>query len=205
MSSGDTVREPQSHAGHPPGHLLGIAVKLNPEAHKQIHHRTNFLSNVLETHAASPKKETVSHFTPLITSQPPEVVQAKVALAAQLDPTYQPVDFSTWQKVSFRPLNSDADLVSADQAPMVLAENISSFAKHLHELPEVESAQAAEIFPPPFVDPSDDPRSEKQGYLDAAPTGVDVRYAWGFPGGDGEGVNMVDMEQGWDLEHEDLV
>lgn len=49
------------------------------------------------------------------------------------------------------------------------------------------------------------PRNTNQGYLDAAPAGIDARYAWGFPGGDGMGANMVDMEQGWNLNHEDLV
>jgi hypothetical protein len=56
----------------------------------------------------------------------------------------------------------------------------------------------------------DDPRSTNQGYLDAAPDGIDAEYAWprpgglGFNGGDGTGIGFVDMEQGWTLNHEDL-
>ena len=34
--------------------------------------------------------------------------------------------------------------------------------------------------------------------------GIDARYAWGFAGGDGAGIGFVDMEQGWNLNHEDL-
>jgi hypothetical protein len=56
--------------------------------------------------------------------------------------------------------------------------------------------------PPPF-NPSDDPRNPDQHYEDAAPTGIDVRWAWAQA--DGSGVGFVDMEQGWTLNHEDLV
>lgn len=59
--------------------------------------------------------------------------------------------------------------------------------------------------PPPAVNSTDDPRASNQGYLDAAPTGIDARFAWTISGGDGEGIQFVDMEQGWTLNHEDLV
>lgn len=56
---------------------------------------------------------------------------------------------------------------------------------------------------PPPVNPVDDPMSSSQGYLDAAPGGLDARWAWGVA--DGSGVGFVDLEQGWTLDHEDLV
>lgn len=59
--------------------------------------------------------------------------------------------------------------------------------------------------PPPFVNAADDPRSVNQGYLDAAPGGINARYAWTFPGGDGAGAAFVDLEQGWTLGHDDLM
>ena len=43
-----------------------------------------------------------------------------------------------------------------------------------------------------------------QGYLDAAPDGMDVRYAWSLPGGRGENVTIVDVEINWNLRHNDL-
>ncbi len=58
---------------------------------------------------------------------------------------------------------------------------------------------------PPPVNPGDDPRSGSQGHLDAAPEGIDARFAWTLGGGDGSGVGFVDLEQGWDLDHEDLI
>ena len=46
--------------------------------------------------------------------------------------------------------------------------------------------------------------NSRQGYLDAAPGGIDARYAWTLPGGMGEGVNIIDLEWGWRFTHEDL-
>ena len=46
--------------------------------------------------------------------------------------------------------------------------------------------------------------SGRQGYLDAAPGGVDARYAWTQSGGGGTGVNVIDLEWGWRFSHEDL-
>lgn len=44
----------------------------------------------------------------------------------------------------------------------------------------------------------------RQGYLDAAPAGIDARYAWTQPGGRGSGVRVIDCEWGWRFTHEDL-
>lgn len=44
-----------------------------------------------------------------------------------------------------------------------------------------------------------------QGYLDAAPAGMDVRYAWTLAGGRGENVRIIDIEVDWNLQHTDLV
>jgi len=44
-----------------------------------------------------------------------------------------------------------------------------------------------------------------QQYLNAAPVGVDARYAWTVPGGGGAGVRVIDCEWSWNLGHEDLL
>lgn len=44
----------------------------------------------------------------------------------------------------------------------------------------------------------------RQGYLDAAPAGIDARYAWTLPGGSGSGVHIIDCEGAWRFTHEDL-
>ena len=56
----------------------------------------------------------------------------------------------------------------------------------------------------PLVNAGRRPAQPNQDYLDAAPTGIDARYAWTFAGGDGAGQRVVDMERGWTFNHEDL-
>lgn len=53
----------------------------------------------------------------------------------------------------------------------------------------------------PPVSPSFEAR---QGYLGAAPGGIDARYAWTVPGGRGSGARVIDCEWGWRFTHEDL-
>ncbi|HDR4765666.1 TPA: S8 family peptidase [Bacillus thuringiensis] len=55
------------------------------------------------------------------------------------------------------------------------------------------------------VNPYDDRRFSRQGYLEEAPLGINAPYAWGIKGGDGQGATFVDLEEGWLLNHEDLV
>ncbi len=43
-----------------------------------------------------------------------------------------------------------------------------------------------------------------QGYLEAAPNGINALFAWDLNNGAGEGVKIIDIEQGWNLPHEDL-
>lgn len=44
----------------------------------------------------------------------------------------------------------------------------------------------------------------RQGYLQAAPGGIDAVYAWTVPGGSGLGTSVIDVEWGWRFTHEDL-
>lgn len=61
----------------------------------------------------------------------------------------------------------------------------------------VETAAAAPPVTPNF--------EARQGYLDAAPHGVDARWAWTVPGGRGPGVRVIDIEGAWRFTHEDLL
>jgi hypothetical protein len=74
----------------------------------------------------------------------------------------------------------------------------------VNEWPGVDIAYPEGGPTPPPVSPDDDPRSGNQGYLAAAPGGIDARWAWANGVGDGTGVGFVDLEQGWTLTHEDL-
>lgn len=79
--------------------------------------------------------------------------------------------------------------------PEELARSVSAW-------PNVEIAYVEGGPVPPPLNPSDDPRNTNQGYLDAAPSGIDARWAW--ENSDGSGIGFVDLERGWTLNHEDL-
>ncbi len=54
------------------------------------------------------------------------------------------------------------------------------------------------------VDYSDDPDFRDQGYLLPAPTGLNALCAWQLSDGSGQNVAMVDVEAGWNPDHQDL-
>jgi hypothetical protein len=65
-----------------------------------------------------------------------------------------------------------------------------------------EMAPAGDLDAPPAPTPDYVPR---QLYLEAAPGGVDARFAWTKPGGRGDGLRVIDLEWGWNFSHEDLL
>jgi hypothetical protein len=77
-------------------------------------------------------------------------------------------------------------------------------AKRLTAWDVVEKAYPDAPAGDPVVTPADDPRFPNQGYLDPAPDGIDAQFAWTQAGGDGAGQRVIDLEQGWTLNHEDL-
>ncbi|MEC1966551.1 putative mucin/carbohydrate-binding domain-containing protein [Bacillus cereus] len=91
---------------------------------------------------------------------------------------------------------------------------IELLLKKFETSPLVEEAyiQEKQILTPPeiqlpnlSVNPYDNPRFKNQGYLEAAPKGINASHAWSIKGGDGKDTTFVDMEYGWLLNHEDLV
>lgn len=91
-------------------------------------------------------------------------------------------------------------LVDARKQP----ERIVDIVKRLREVPGVADAYAHSSGAEPAPNPGDDPYSTQQGYLDAAPDGIDARWAWSQPNSDGNGIAVCDIERGWTLTHEDL-
>lgn len=59
-----------------------------------------------------------------------------------------------------------------------------------------------EVEAPPVVTPD---FTSRQDYLDPAPVGIEAAYAWGQPGGGGQGIKVIDCEWGWNFSHEDLL
>jgi Subtilase family len=126
----------------------------------------------------------------LFKSIAPERIQALVDRAVELDPTYHPPNLLTYFAIECRP----------DFDPAALAKALLEWCNV--QAAYVESRPAP---PPQAINPSDDPRYPNQGYLQKAPDGIDAAYAWQFTGGGGKGIQFVDMERGWMLNHEDLV
>ena len=84
------------------------------------------------------------------------------------------------------------------------ADRIEEIIKRLNGLYEVDFAYQEYVASDPVVIPGNDPYNGDQDYLDAANTGIDARWAWTQPNGEGAGVGFVDLEQGWFLNHEDF-
>lgn len=166
-------------------HPLRVAVKLVQHAAKGLK-ELQVTERLLEERLG--RKIGALPLLPLIESVDPKKLIEMVDRARRTDSAVaqEQLDFSNWyQIVTPEGVNPD------------------ELARALRQLGMVETAYVMRPLPPP-VDPTDDPRYGNQGYLGAAPNGIDATYAWGFAGGDGAGIGVVDMEQGWNLNHEDL-
>ena len=102
----------------------------------------------------------------------------------------------------WRPLNSLTSYWRIDARQS--AEPAAELAKRFMRVGGVELAYAEMVVSDPVVNAGNDPFNAQQGYLDAAPAGIDARWAWTQTGGEGQGVGVVDLEQGWRFGHEDL-
>lgn len=73
-------------------------------------------------------------------------------------------------------------------------------------LAESDDDPINEMLPLPGDAPPASPNfTASQIYLNAAPAGIDARYAWTQAGGRGAGVTIIDCEWGWNFSHEDLI
>jgi hypothetical protein len=151
------------------------------------------VEKVIEREKLGPCAELLAAFPGLTFQRMYTAVEAdelvKLAERAQnLDRTYRPPNFLTYFIVECPPAGKPEALIAA--------------------LSGWQTVENVYFDPPgdePFVAAGDDPMWGNQGYLDPAPDGIDAEYAWTFLGGDGAGQNVIDLERGWTLNHEDLV
>lgn len=80
-----------------------------------------------------------------------------------------------------------------------------ALAAAARSLPFVEHSYVKQQFILAGVNFADDPLVVAQGYLGPKPVGINAIHAWSKDGGDGTGVKFVDVENGFLLDHEDLV
>jgi len=154
----------------------------------------------IEEYGLGPWSELVEKFPDLtvqrlFTSVEPEQILETVRLAQEIDESYQPPNFLTFFMIQ---------VSTADEAELV--------ARILSEWGSVEIAY---VEPPPAPDPAqpvgNNPELINQLFLEKAPDnispigGVDARFAWDFPGGEGEQQQFIDIERGWVLNHPELV
>lgn len=194
-----------------------IALKLTEAAHKQQQNDSSFIATLVQR--AQPEGARLSALQvsvdKLFKSQRSADLAAKVVPMAKFT-TFTMPNFDAWYNIQVGSGQRDQarsvvdgtatqNTTGTDEPRLALPKDTLDLIHQLHRLAEVESVHALQPGPPPAINAGDDPRSVNQGYLNEAPQGINARDAWGFPGGDGASVNIVDVEQGWNLNHEDLV
>lgn len=129
---------------------------------------------------------------------------AQIALLArraqQIDPTYKPPNFLRYFEVVAKP---ETRALSRKQAEILV--------KKLRRWDSVEWAYIVPEFSDPTTNVPPNPKSGAQGYLKPAPDGIDSQTVWQnqVPGSDGSvaagpGLKVIDLERGWNLDHDDL-
>ncbi len=108
-------------------------------------------------------------------------------------------DLSGWRRVRVRGARGAIDRALADLRAR--ADVITAFEAPRPELPFVPPSTATASDSCPVRTP---PYHELQGYLRAAPGGIDAPSAWAKPGGRGDAVWFADIEGAWNTAHEDL-
>jgi hypothetical protein len=129
---------------------------------------------------------------PLFSSSVSEKLAELVQRAAEVTPDYEAPDFGAWYQVKFETAHQEKDA------------EVVQILTSLSGSGDVASAQRLAGPPPPAVNPEDDEHFSEQGYLTGGGVGIDAVYAWAFPGGDGEGTTVIDVERGWKLDHVDF-
>jgi serine protease len=84
------------------------------------------------------------------------------------------------------------------------SEDLRQIVGALVKVPEVDDAYLDIQVVPAAVNSAGGPFSTSQGYLRPAPEGIDADWAWTHVGGNGAGVGFADVEEGWNVNHEDL-
>jgi serine protease len=177
-----------------------VAVKLSPRIQARAQQTPEVIGSLLEK-AADGAARGGREPRPLFDTIEASKLAGLVEQAIHLDPEYEPVDFGAWWQIELsteKPAAGQRGILDFNDDRQV-----DELVRRLQGLTEIEGAQVLRPGPPP-VNALDDPRATNQGYLDAAPAGIDARFAWGYSGGDGAGIGFVDLEQGWNLDHEDL-
>lgn len=205
-ATGSVEADPRFDSGQNPNSAgpPRVAIKLSDSVRRTDQPLRLLVSNLLEKVARAASQNV--QIDRLITSQDEQAIADLIERARSLDPDYEPADFTAWIQVQLEPqlLHGPTDGIDFDLTKDI---GVDAFVRTLQRLDEVDSAYALREGPPPVstVNWARNPRSRNQGYQTAAPIGIDSRYAWNIRGSDGANTGFVDLEQGWNFDHEDLV
>jgi hypothetical protein len=134
---------------------------------------------------------------PLFPASPGEL-RAEALLAAEASGEPVP-DLTRWYRVAVHPDQADALALSLQSQPGIEVAFVAPEPELASFVPTDRASGPGDSCP--IRTPSYEPY---QGYLSAAPSGIDAPAAWTRPGGRGAGVWFADIEGGWNTQHEDL-
>jgi len=127
-------------------------------------------------------------FRRLFHSVTPGEIAEVVAAATSANPDYRPPDFLTYFAIDN---NGGVDREA-------LVEDLVRWQKVQWAAPMA----TPQLPPSPALTTAS--LTSYQGYLEAAPQGIDAKHFWSLKGGTGKHARLVDIEWGWTLDHEDL-
>jgi len=108
-----------------------------------------------------------------------------------------------YRQRKYDPNQELADLRTYVQLRTVDVEAVAKLLEDDHRVQHLYLAYDA-VKPPIDIPPETPDYTGYQGYLGAAPLGLDSDYARFWPNGDGTGIRVADLEYSWDSDHEDL-
>ena len=121
-----------------------------------------------------------------------------------LRPLFTTLDVATLERLEQRAVAAGISPRLTSYFAIVVPDDadVTEIVKSVAAWPHVELAYFEGGPVPPPVNAADDTLSGNQKYLSAAPVGIDAPFAWTQT--DGSGIELVNLEQGWTLDHEDL-
>ena len=130
---------------------------------------------------------------PIFTRSEQENLKTLVKRAEKLNPRYKDPDFFSYFVID----------VPKDSEPQAILKLLRGWKELKHAYIEPVKVCAS-----PLNNYGTNTSASSQNYLDAAPMGISSKTIWSpttVSGSDGAGIKFVDLETGWNLNHEDLV
>jgi hypothetical protein len=136
------------------------------------------------------------------------VKQMAGAINAEVRPLFGDLPLRGARRLKAKGKTPSLSLFYTVRAPVERFDEIAGGLRRLRMVesvyikPPVDLPMPPSTAPVPAVTPD---FSSRQGYLNSATAGIDARWAWTVPGGDGAGIWVIDVERAWRFSHEDLL